>query len=609
MILVQQRGEIYNIKFSYNQEIIDLVKNVPGRKWEPEIKIWTIPKDKLGFLIAQFKGTKFEDDLKIESQEHLNENAVLGFTNNIPKDVDISDVNFRVAEGSHPFEHQWDTFRYYKNRRASGQQHGFLLADEMGAGKTLQITNLAIYKKETQMSQHCLIIVCVNSAKYNWRDDILKHTRGEFQPYILGTRKKRNGQLRYSTGGEEKLADLITGKTFGGKQKDSTDLPFFLILNIEAVRYKKGKNYLIAEEIIRRINEGYIDMIAIDEIHKNASPSSLQGSQLLKIKKNCARNIEWFPMTGTPIVSKPTDVFLPLRLIDGHYGNSFWSWCQQFCVYGGFGGHEIIGYKNIPYLKSLLEPNMLRRLKKDILDLPEKLTQIIYVENSEYQQKLYNEIEMELVTRREDIVKSLNPMTAFLRLRQVNGAPEIIDPDLPLDNSYLNKNAKLARLLEMVEEVMENTTEKIIIFSNWVEPLRTLYRFMTKRYKVCTYTGTMSSDDREMHKQRFITDPESRILIGTYGALGVSHTLTVANHVFFYDEPWTPTELQQAEDRVHRPGQTNTINLYRMLTIDTVDERVHNILYTKEGISQYIVDGTLDIHSHPEIFDLLLSRK
>ena len=607
MILVQQRGEIYNIKFSYNQDVIDLVKLVPGRRWEPELKIWTIPKDKLGFLISQFKGTPFENELKIESQEHLNENSVIGVTNNIPN-VDISDVIFRVADGYYPFKHQLDTMRYYKHRRASGIESGFLLADEPGAGKSLQICNLALYKKQTQGSQHCLIVVCVNSAKYNWREDILKHTNGEFEPYILGARKKRNGDIRYDTGGEEKLADLITGKTFGGKHKDSTDLPFFLILNIEAVRYKKGKNFLIVEELIRRINSEYIDMIALDEIHKNCSPSSIQGAQILKIKKSIARKIEWFPMTGTPIVNKPTDVYTPLRLIDGHYGNSYWSWCQQFCVYGGFGGHEIIGYKNIPYLKSLLEPNMLRRRKKDILDLPEKLPQTIYIENTPYQQKLYNTVEMMMIEKRETIVGSLNPLAHFLHLRQVNGSPELVDTELQLDNSYLSKNAKLAKLLEMIDEIIENTDEKILVFSNWVEPLRTLYRFITKRYKVCTYTGTMSSDEREIHKQRFMNDPESRILIGTYGAMGVSHTLTAANHVFFYDEAWNPSEMEQAADRVHRPGQANTVNLYHMITVDTVDERVHNLLYTKEGISEYIVDDNLDIHNHPEIFDLLLSK-
>lgn len=609
MILVQQHENVYNIKFQFNQELISIIKSIPGRKWEPELRLWTIPKDKLGFLIYRLKGTPFEYELKIESQENINQNAVLGTSGKIPKDIDISDVNFRVKPGSKPFEHQLDTFRYYKNRISSGLRSGFLLADQPGAGKTLQVSNLAIYNKENSNLQHCLIIVCVNSAKYNWREDIIEHTQGEFEPYILGTRKKRNGQLRFTGSGEEKLTDLITGKTFGGKGEDSTDLPFFLIMNIEAIRHKKGKNYLIAEELIRRLNSGYIGMIAIDEIHKNASPSSMQGSLLMKIKKKITQPVEWIPMTGTPITNKPTDVFLPLRLIDGHSDNSYSAWCQQFCIFGGFGGKEIIGYKNIPYLKSILEPHMLRRLKKDILDLPEKLTQVIYVENTDYQQKLYNDIEESLIESKMTIVSSLNPMTAFLRLRQVNGSPELVDSELKLDNNYLKRNAKLAKLLEMIDDIIEHTDEKIIVYSNWVEPLRTLYRFIVKRYKVCCYTGTMPPDEREAHKNRFKTDPESRIIIGTYGALGTSHTLTVANHVFFYDETWVPSEMQQAEDRVHRPGQTNTVNLYKLITVDTVDERVHNILYTKEGISEYIVDDKLDIHSHPEIFDLLLSRK
>lgn len=609
MILVQQDGNVYNIRFQFDNELISIVKDVPGRAWVPESRMWTIPKDKLGFFLARIKGTRYEAELKIESNEHINENASLGASGEIPEHIDISDVNFRVKDGHKPFKHQLDTFKYYKNRMQSGITSGFLLADQPGAGKTLQVTNLAIYKKEKQNIKHCLIIVCVNSAKYNWREDIIEHTKGEFEPYILGTRKKRNGELRLSTGGDEKLADLVSGKTFGGKHPESTELPFFLILNIEAIRYRKGKSYFIADELIKMINNGEIGMIAVDEIHKNASPSSLQGAQLLKIKKKTTHPVEWIPMTGTPITNKPTDVFIPLRLIDGHYTNSYWSWCQQFCIFGGFGGKEIVGYKNIPYLRSLLEPNMLRRLKKDILDLPEKLTQIIYVENTEYQKKLYNRVESALIESKDSVLASLNPMTAFLKCRQVNGSPELVDDTLQLDENYIKKNAKLAKLLEMIDDIMENTDEKVIVFSNWVEPLRTLYRFMIKRYKVCCYTGTMGADERQSHKDRFRNDPQSRIMIGTYGALGTSHTLTVANHVFFYDEAWVPAEMEQAEDRVHRPGQCSTVNLYRLISVDTVDEKVHNILYTKEGISEYIVDGKLDMHNHPEIFDLLLSRK
>ena len=81
---------------------------------------------------------------------------------------------------------------------------------------------------------------------------------------------------------------------------------------------------------------------ANDILVHNCSPSSLQGKQIFRIKKEANRQIQWIPMTGTPIVSKPTDVFLPLRLVDGHSSSSYYSWCQKYCIYGGFGGHEII---------------------------------------------------------------------------------------------------------------------------------------------------------------------------------------------------------------------------------------------------------------------------
>ena len=606
MINIQQNEDKYEVRFRYDKEIVELIKNVPGKSWNSDQKFWTIPKDRLGMLLAQFKATPYENQVRIISDEHLNENAVLAASGSIPENIDLSDVHYRIQDGCKPFKHQIDSMKYYKGRRSANCLSGFILADEPGAGKTLEVANIGIYKKETQGSKHCLIITCVNSAKYNWRDDIDKHTNGEFEGYILGTRLKRNGEINDNATSLGKLEDLITEKKYGGKKSDES-LPYFLILNIEALRFKKGKNYLITEELIRKINEGYIDMIAIDEIHVNASPSSTQGSQLLALKNKSTRRIEWFPMTGTPITNKPTDLFTPLRLIDAHRSTSYWSWCQQFCIYGGIGGHDIIGYKNVASLKAMLEPNMLRRLKKDILDLPEKINNVVYVENSSYQDKLYSQVQSGILSQRDEIIHSMNPMTELLKLRQVNGSPELIDEACKVDKDYINKNAKMKTLISMIENVMTNTDEKLIVFSMFVEPLRTLYRLIGNKYKVCSYTGTMSQAAREQQKHQFINDPNCRILIGTYQALGTSHTLVAANNVFFYDEAWVPTTMQQAEDRVHRPGQTNTVNLYRLITKDTIDEHVHKILYKKKGISSYIVDN-IDIRSNPELFDLLLSH-
>lgn len=349
---------------------------------------------------------------------------------------------------------------------------------------------------------------------------------------------------------------------------------------------------------------------ANDILVHNCSPSSIQGKQILNLKKKAENQIEWIPMTGTPIVNKPTDVFLPLRLVDGHHDNSYWSWCQQYCVYGGYGGYEIIGYKNIPHLKDLLLPNMLRRLKKDILDLPEKMIITEYVDNTPYQEKLYDKVLTEILSERDEILTSSNPLTKLMRLRQVNGSPELVDYNLQVDKNYLSKNAKIARVMELVNDIIEND-EKVVIFSNWVESLRTLFFMLRDKYqKVCIYTGTMNPDAREKHKQAFIHNPNYHIILGTIGALGTSHTLTSARNMIFLDTPWNEATFEQATDRIHRPGQTaESVNIYKMITRNTVDERVNSIMEKKGSTADFIVDGELNLRGNPQLLDFLLYQE
>ena len=819
-IRVVQNGEVYEITFKYDPTIVHLIKQVPGKAWNPKAKIWTIPRDRLGFLISQLKGTMYEPMLQIFSDEQINVNASLPTNNEVP-DIDISNVKTYVKDGGHLFKHQEDFMKYSIARQMSGNSHGFILADQPGLGKalaldtriytptgyklmgdiqvgdkvfnemgepvevlasyehenlemyrvtfsdgasvvcckdhlwevydeshcatlttsqiihmnyttlwipytepvqfendyldtlkvcprikvialnvvinpevcsevdipvndfdrynwslddsieycqsqglevsytlnntynyyeffirkgekrflksiervenrpgkcitvsgpshlylcehflvthnTIEVMNLAIYNKSFYKYKHVLIIACVNAAKYHWQEDIYTHSNHQYLPYILGTRKKKNGMLRFDTGSKEKLEDLTSTKLFSESGKGSKGLPYFCIINIEAIRTKLGRKYPIADRIIELCERGYFGMIAIDEVHKNCSPSSLQGKQLLRIKKAVKDKVMFIPMTGTPIVSRPTDAFLPLKLVDGHDFNSFYSWCQQFCVYGGFGDHEIVAYKNIDKLNDMMKYNMLRRRKQDVMDLPPKIHHTEYVENTPYQQKLYNVVAQDLITNRNIVLAHMNPLSRLLRLRQVNGAPELIDKDLVVGKDYMKYNAKISRILDLLEDIHERG-EKVVIFSNWVESLRTLYRFISKKYKVCCYTGTMKEADREEHKRRFIEDPNYSVIIGTIGALGTMHNLQVATNVVFLDEPWTAADKEQAEDRCHRSVSTEPINIYTIITKGTVDERVHNIVYTKEGVANYIVDGELDLHSHPELFDLLLA--
>lgn len=608
MISVVENGEVYEVSFRYDPVLVAKIKNVPGKRWNPQAKMWTIPKEHLGWWMNELKDTPYESQVQLTSSEAIGENATVDTTVEIP-DVDISGIKLFVENGKELYKHQTDFMKYALHRDTIGRTSGFILADEPGAGKTLECMNLAMYRKTKYKYKHCLIIVCVNPAKYNWVEDIVKHTNGAEEPYILGTRLKRDKVTKNcSTGTKEKLADLVTGHMYG--DKSAPKLPYFIVMNIEGLRATTGKGkarkFPITDEIIKWVHTGKINMIAIDEIHKNTSPTSTQGKQLLRIKKETDRKVYWMPITGTPITNTPTDVFTPLKLVDGHAMSSYYAWCQRFCVYGGYGGYEIVSYKNIPQLKSMLQGNMIRRLKGDFIDLPPKIFYTDYVENTSYQEKLYDAVAAELQNEKGTILSSPNPAARFLRLRQVNGSPELIDSECHVtDKDYLSKNAKLTRCLELIDECTARG-EKVIVFSNWVEPLRTLYKFVSQHYKVCCFTGTMKEAERQKHKEVFMTNPEYKVLIGTVGAMGVSHTLTAANNVIFYDEPWTPTDRDQALDRVHRPGATKTIHIHVLLSKDTVDDRVHEVLYTKEAISKYVVDNQLDFKHHPELFDMLI---
>lgn len=603
MFYAIQENDVYILKFKYDPQLIAMVKNVPGRKWIPENKYWTIPKGHLGWLLNEIKGTAYEGALQIQSEEAINENASIESTDiNLIPDADISDVDHYVKEGYKLYDHQLAFLKYAKSKG----RNGFILADDMGCGKTLEVLNYAMYQRKIYNYKHCLIITCVNSAKYSWQEDISKHTNGQEIGYILGTRKKRNGSLRFNTTGPDKVEDLVSGRMYG--KEDAPELPYFLITNIEALgRTKVGRIFTLEEAIIKMINEGKLQMIAIDECHKNMSPQSTQGKVILDIKKRTEKAVQWIPMTGTPIKNKPTDVFTPLKLVDGHAFKSYYLWSREFCIFGGYGNHEIMGYKNIPILKDMLQGNMIRRMKSEVLDLPPKIYYTEYVENTPRQQMLYEAIVDALYQQREEILSTLNPLTAMLRLRQVNGSPELVDDTIVVDDKYIVCNAKLKRLMELVDDVIERN-EKVIIFSNWIDPLRTIYKFLSKKYKTCCYTGSMNEADREKHKRVFQNNPEYKVMLGTIGAMGVSLTLTAATNVIFYDDCWTPADKTQAEDRANRIGSTEPLKVYTLLSKDTVDERVYQILEDKRAISNYIVDGKLDLKKNPELFDFLLGR-
>ena len=131
MITAVQNQDVYIIRFQYDPELVKLIKNVPGRQYDPDHKYWTIPLDRLGFLFSQLHGTVYEKQFQVYSAEHINENATLDATEGIP-DIDLTGIPLYVKSGEHLFNHQLDFMKYAIDRQHRGLYSGFILADQQG---------------------------------------------------------------------------------------------------------------------------------------------------------------------------------------------------------------------------------------------------------------------------------------------------------------------------------------------------------------------------------------------------------------------------------------------------------------------------------------------
>ena len=464
-----------------------------------------------------------------------------------------------------PFKHQIEGIEY-------GLTHDkWLLADQMGMGKSMQTINIA----DRRNVNHCLIICCENGLKWNWLNEVHKHSYKK--GYILGQRGKVIGSNK------QRLDDL----------NHIDELPRFIITNIETLKYRlptgekiekkvKGKlqlvdryYYPIAEKLQQLCESGQIDMIAVDEFHVVRNDDTEQSKQLLKIHSPIQ-----IAITGTPVLKAPLDVFMALKWL-GYEDRTYWQFKSHYCRLGGLYGTDVIGYRNLDELTSLLDTMMLRRLKEDILDLPDKTFIDEYVEMGSKQAAIYKGEKKELLKNIDEIKKSNNPLSKFVRARQATGYTGII--------SDIKVSVKFDRMEELVEDAVNNG-EKVVIFSNWTQIVNPAYERLSKRYKGVKITGEIKANDRIENKNKFQNDPDIDFIIGTIGAMGKGYDLYSGSIVIFLDEPSDMETKNQATDRCHRIGQTKNITIYTLICKNTVDERVHTLVENRGEISNILMN-------------------
>lgn len=523
------------ISFNFKQEIVDYIKyNCAGSNYSKKNKEWEVPYIYLSRLLDNLC---IYDDIELTFLDYISDP--------LPIKYELGEYKLK------PFDYQEE-----------GIQHGlnhpnFLLLDPPGLGKSLQLIHIAEELKNAGKISHCLVICGINTLKENWGKEIEKHSNLTYK--ILGKKVSKNGKVSYGS-----LPERIN------ELKEPLDA-FFLIANIESLRSDE-----LLEEIISGVNN--FDMIIFDEIHKSINPTSQQGANTLKLSPHSKYKIG---ATGTLLLNNPIDAYIPLTFI-GANRSTYTNFKNLFCTYNKF--NMIIGFKNTSLLKDIIKKNSLRR-DKSLLNLPSKVRVDEYVEMNPSQLSLYEDVVNNI---KEDIDKiklnTTNLLSKIARLRQVTACPSIL-------TSKEIESSKVERACDLTHQIIENG-DKVVIFSTFKQTVDNLKNKL-KEYNPLVGTGDASDAEVSDNIDKFQNNPECKVFIGTHSKMGTGVTLTAASYLIFIDTPYTFALLEQAEDRIYRIGTKKSVTIYNLITKDTVDERVAEIVNDKKAMSEYIIDDKI----------------
>ncbi len=421
---------------------------------------------------------------------------------------------------------------------------GGLLADDMGLGKTHQGLAL-LHSIQKQQKDSIQLILCPASVLFHWKNKI-----EQFYP-----------QLRYS---------LFYGPD---RTLDLTQNPGLLISTYTVAR--------IDQDLLAQIP---FDIILLDEIQnlKNHKTGAHKAVALFNAKVKIG-------LTGTPIENSLTDLHALFTLcLPGFFGDSK-NFATNFL-------HPIKNNKNKDVekrLRSLIHPFILRRNRKQVLtELPALSIDDRTCELSNTQVKLYREVvdeSQDLLADMESIDKStqyINILAMLTRLKQICNHPSLLEKSIDAEQY---ESGKWNLFLELISECLA-ADRKIVVFSQYTGMLDIIEHYLKQAgIGHASLHGKMSINKREKMLARFRDEKECRIFCASLLAGGTGIDLISAQVVIHYDRWWNPAKESQATARVHRMGQKEQVQVFRLITIGTLEEKIHHLLKRKQEISDALI--------------------
>lgn len=541
MITIQERKNAkmpgtssFFVSFPYNADIVANLKTLSNYNYDKNTHEWEIPITSLAEIVDKISPF---DDIEMTFMEYKEK----------------SDKKYVLdTYQTKPFDYQLDGIQYGLNHNK------WLLLDAPGLGKTLQLTYLAKELKQRKNIEHCLIICGINTLKTNWKKEIQKHS--DLSCMVLGERVNTKGRT------------VFEGVPYRLNQLNNKIDEFFVITNIETLRDDK---------IVKALNKGKnkFDMIIFDEIHTCKNPNSIQGKHLLKLK-NAKYKIG---ATGTLLMNNPLDTYMPLKWI-GAETASYTNFKYYYCLYGGQFNNDLLGYRNLDALKHMLSTCSLRR-DKSLLNLPPKTIINELVDMPDRQRTFYDNVKNGIKDEVDKVyLNTATLLSMVTRLRQATAHPGILSTEnIP--------SGKIDRCCDLLEQIISDGN-KCVVFSTFKETLDAI-KERIPQYNPLIGTGDIPDEEISNNVDKFQNCEDNKVFLGTWQKCGTGLTLTSATYMIFIDTPWTDAAFEQACDRIYRIGTTKPVTIYNLITSDTIDERVNEIVTDKGALSDYIIDDTI----------------
>lgn len=475
----------------------------------------------------------------------------------ISVDIDFTKYNDILSLNNKKlYQHQEEGIKFLLSR------NGCILADDMGLGKSIQSIIAAI-----ESGAKKILVVCPSSTKINWDREI-----GVFCDDTT----------------------IIDGKKFSDAK--FTIINFDILKNFHTL-VKKGKENE-TPIIHRHLAEAGFDLCIIDEAHYLKNNDSIRGKIMVELVVK--HNIEkvWL-LTGTPVANRPMDFFNLLKIIKSPIAQNWQHYATRYCEGRKFfrtlknGQKRQIwltdGASNLEELASKTKNIVLRRLKTEVLDMPDKVITPMYHLLDSKQKTQYEYLWEEYMLAKKALGKKVK-----------EDQKDLIE--LILLRQFIAQQA-IPYTIEMVENAIE-MGRKVIVFTSFTEELNTIAEHFGK--SAVRHNGPMTNAMKQKSVDAFQTNDKIKVFVGNIKSAGVGITLTEGTVVIFNSFDWVTGNNEQAEDRAFRIGQKNDVNVYYQLFDDTISTRMWDMLKNKKEIINTIL-GEKEL-TETEITELLIEK-